>query len=784
MRRIEWLQSGSRARERSLNRLRVVWLGVASVAAALAATLAFVGAPAAPAFALDTVSIETTLPSPMMVGDVGRAASVTITNGDNAVPLQTITLVPSCATRLSPASDCSISNPGVFALSASGTGAAGTACAGVSFTITNIDASQDKYAFQPASNVVLAAVGGGDASRCEIDFTVDVLKVPGDAVNSSANAQTAQIAYVAAGLAEAYDRNVTTVLKGALSIAVALAPSSVLPGGHFSGTATLDPRAGAAAPTGNVHFELAPPASACAAVSSVDVPLNLTGTSASSGDLVPTYKGTWQVSASYAGDVNYGAVATACGANPIQVLNTAPIADADSSVATEDTLLVVAAPGVLDGDTDADGDPLTATLVTDVSHGSLDLDADGSFTYTPATDFSGSDTFTYKANDGTAESSTATVTINVGPANDPPLAVNDGYGTSEDQPLTIATPGVLANDTDIDLDALTAVVVSGPGHGTLTMNPSGGYTYTPHADFNGTDTFTYEANDGTTASNTATVTITVAAVDDPGTAQADAATTAEDTPLVVDAPGVLANDSDPDSPTLTATMVTGPTHGTLALDADGAYTYTPAADFSGTDTFTYSTNGGAPAIVTITVTAVNDAPASVGDTYTLVGGAPLVVPAPGVLGNDGDVDTAGLRAVLVTPPTHGVLVLNADGSFTYTPNIGYSGLDSFTYRVADSAGDTLTLRTNAFGPPVTVTLTITAAATTTTAAATTTTPPPTSPATTSTVAGIGPSMPTAQDVALPETGADSGSTLLIAIGALLLGLASIAIVRKRRYSTF
>jgi len=199
----------------------------------------------------------------------------------------------------------------------------------------------------------------------------------------------------------------------------------------------------------------------------------------------------------------------------VRLVNRPPVAVSDSYTTTEDTPLTVPAPGVLVNDTDADGNPLTAILVAGPANGSVTLSPNGGFTYTPRANFFGSDSFTYKANDGQADSNTATVSITVTPGNDAPVAVNDSYSVNQDTTLTVAAPGVLANDSDVDTAALTAVLVS-TTNGTLTLSASGGFTYTPNAGFVGTDSFTYKANDGQLDSNTATVTITVQAV-----AQAD-----------------------------------------------------------------------------------------------------------------------------------------------------------------------------------------------------------------------------------------------------------------------
>ena len=190
--------------------------------------------------------------------------------------------------------------------------------------------------------------------------------------------------------------------------------------------------------------------------------------------------------------------------------NRAPVAVNDSY--TTAAALTVAAPGLLSNDTDADGNALTAIKVANPANGTVTVNANGGFTYTPTAGFSGTDTFTYKVNDGLVDSNTATVSITVNvAANHAPVAVNDSYTVNQGQTLTVAVPGVLGNDTDADGNALTATLVSNPSNGTVTLNSNGSFTYTPNAAFAGTDSFTYAANDGEAASNTATVTISVTA---------------------------------------------------------------------------------------------------------------------------------------------------------------------------------------------------------------------------------------------------------------------------------
>lgn len=369
-------------------------------------------------------------------------------------------------------------------------------------------------------------------------------------------------------------------------------------------------------------------------------------------------------------------------------LNHSPVATDDSFTTAEDTSLSVGLSGVLANDTDLDGDLVTVRAISGPAHGTLLLNADGSFLFVPNSDFSGSDSFTYLASDGLADSNIATVTINVAAVNDAPIAGNDIFAATEDIPLNMIVPSLLLNDSDVDGDPLNAIVVSGPVHGTLSLNADGSFLYTPPLNFNGTDTFSYKANDGTLDSNIATVTIIVTAVNDAPVATSNVYSGTEDTPLNVVIPGILGNDFDVDGNVLSAIRVTGPTHGTLTLNANGSFVYVPALNFNGTDSFTYKANDGAldsnVATVTITIAAVNDVPVAGIDSYSTNQNTVLTVPAKGILVNDSDADGDPLSAILATGPAHGTLVLNADGSFTYTPTAGYSGADSFTYRATDA----------------------------------------------------------------------------------------------------
>jgi VCBS repeat-containing protein len=387
------------------------------------------------------------------------------------------------------------------------------------------------------------------------------------------------------------------------------------------------------------------------------------------------------------------------GTSPLNcVRNFAPVTENDSYNVDEDITLNVAPSGVLENDSDPEGQPLTASLKAPALHGTLTLNSNGSFTYVPNHHFYGPDGFSYYAVDNKGAKTEALVSITVNQVNHVPVAVGDDYSVDEDGTLNIAAPGVMSNDSDPDEDdTLSVSLLGNVAHGALTLNSNGSFVYKPTEHYFGPDSFSYTLSDGQGGTATAIVNLTVNHVNHAPTAGNDSYSTDEDTALNVAAPGVLGNDHDPDSgDTLTISMiVTNVAHGTLALNANGSFTYTPNEHYFGPDSFTYKISDGhggdASATVSLNVLHVNHAPTAVGDSYSVNENTTLNVPAPGVLGNDSDPDSGDtLTAALNTGVAHGSLTLNANGSFSYTPANNYYGPDSFSYTLSDGHGGTST----------------------------------------------------------------------------------------------
>jgi VCBS repeat-containing protein len=405
-------------------------------------------------------------------------------------------------------------------------------------------------------------------------------------------------------------------------------------------------------------------------------------------------------------------------------VNHPPVAVDDDAITDEDNPVTVAATGVLNNDSDPDGDTLTVTAVnTSGAVGNVTAwGADGSFTYDPNGQFeylqagnSTTDSFTYTVSDGKGGTDNATVTINITGVNDPPVAVNDSYITDEDTPITIAAPGVSNNDSDPDGDTLTVTAVNTSGtagnvtawgaDGSFTYDPNGQFEYLP-AGNSTTDSFTYTVSDGHGGTDNATVTINITGVNDPPTdISLDNSSVAENQPSGT-AVGNFST-TDPDTgDTFTYSLVSGNgstdnssfnilnnslrTSASFDYETKNSYSIRLRTTDSGTLYYEEAFN--------ITVTNANDPPVAVADNATTPQNTPVTID---VLNNDYDVDNDTFTVVSVTPAANGTVTYNAT-DVTYTPALNFTGTDSFNYTISDGNGGTAT---------ATVTVTVTVVAT-------------------------------------------------------------------------
>ncbi|EMR01517.1 Ig-like domain-containing protein [Cesiribacter andamanensis] len=347
-------------------------------------------------------------------------------------------------------------------------------------------------------------------------------------------------------------------------------------------------------------------------------------------------------------------------------INDAPLALSQSLSTPEDTPLSITLSG-----SDAEGDALSYTITSGPLHGTY---SDG--IYTPEANYHGTDSFSFLASDGELSSAPATITITIVPVNDAPIANAQSLSTQEDEPLSMLLSG-----SDVDGDALTYSLISSPAFGSLS-GTAPALIYTPAPDFTGSDSFSFQVQDGSGTSGIATISLTVLPVNDAPQATAQLLVTREDTPLAL-----LLAGSDPEGDVLSYSISSSPAHGTLSGTAP-EMTYTPHPDYYGPDAFSFTVSDGAlvsaPAQVSITISPVNDAPLAQDDAASVAEDA--VLNGSSVLSNDTDVDDQDLTAFVVSTPLHGSLLLQPDGTFTYTPFADYDGTDSFTYKAQDAAG--------------------------------------------------------------------------------------------------
>lgn len=368
----------------------------------------------------------------------------------------------------------------------------------------------------------------------------------------------------------------------------------------------------------------------------------------------------------------------------VHSVNDSPIASDDSFSTRED---VVLNGSVSTNDTSIDGPQTNFLVLNNVEHGTLALNGNGSFVYTPAQNYFGLDGFTYTLCDGSLPNlcATAAVTINIVSENDAPIAVADNFSTNEEQALSAS---VALNDNLTDDGTADYSIVSNPQFGVFVLNKDGSFHYTPSTNFNGSEVFTYKICDEAGLCDQGIGTISVGAINDAPVAIIDSFTINEDIPTGT--LSVAENDSDVDGPALTYTVITSPASGSITMNSDGSFNYTPNQDFNGTDSFEYTVcDGGTPeycvqSTASITIAPVNDPPQA-NDTFVIVDEDGTITVQ--LTATDVDSNPSGFIFSIVTNPTHATVINNGGGSFTIHLNPDYFGNDSFEFVVNDGITD-------------------------------------------------------------------------------------------------
>ena len=420
-----------------------------------------------------------------------------------------------------------------------------------------------------------------------------------------------------------------------------------------------------------------------------DLPITLTGSDPENNPLTfsvtaqpangtltgtPPYV-TYQPDTDYFGPESFTFVANdgSSNSNPATIsitvdpVNDPPTANDDSVNTIEDTPVAI----TLVGD-DVEGSPLTYLVASDPLHGTLTGSAPN-LDYSPDLDYVGPDSFTFTVNDGSLDSTPGIISIQVTATNDPPTATNKSVSTNEDTSLLVTLTG-----SDLENDPLTYSITVQPANGTVTGIPPD-VTYQPDADYNGPDSFTFVANDGSSNSNPATISITVDPVNDQPTANDDSVNTTEDISVAIT---LVGDDVEEDS--LSYSIASDPLHGTLNGSAPNL-DYLPDLNYFGPDSFTFAVNDGFldsdPGTISILVSAANDPPTANNQSIATDEDTSLPITLTG-----SDPDDVILTFSIVTPPSNGTLS-GSPPFMSYQPDPEFNGSDSFTFLANDGTAD-------------------------------------------------------------------------------------------------
>jgi predicted RNA-binding protein with TRAM domain len=386
------------------------------------------------------------------------------------------------------------------------------------------------------------------------------------------------------------------------------------------------------------------------------------------------------------------------------VVNLAAVNDAPDVVnetinASEDTLLTLTQTGLLSNDSDVDNSQSNLRIVgvSNATHGSVTLNANGSISFTPELDYFGVATFNYTVGDGAGGFSVGTATVNIAPVNDAPVAVGESLTLNEDEIATLSVASLLTNDTDVDNThaQLSIQSVGNATHGNVSLVTTNGNTsvvFTPELNFNGTASFTYTVSDGVGGNATTSMSLNFTPVNDVPVVNSELFMGKRNVSYSMSAASLLANDTDVETPSgLTIASVGNAKHGAVSL-VNGNVVFVPEAGYAGRGSFDYvvqDANGGQSSATTqIDFSRVNVNPTAVDDSFSGFEDVPFNITQAQLLVNDSDSDNANsnLRVVNLGSATHGTAAFDVHGNVVFTPDVNFNGHASFAYQVSDGDG--------------------------------------------------------------------------------------------------
>lgn len=409
--------------------------------------------------------------------------------------------------------------------------------------------------------------------------------------------------------------------------------------------------------------------------------------------------------ANYSGSASYSYVACdvqgLCDTAQVNIaviaLNDAPVAVADVFNVSEDQSF---SGNLALNDSDPENSVLSFSLANNVGTGSLIINTNGTFNYSPAANFSGNVNATYQVCDTQNACTTGNITFVITPVNDSPVAMNGTVSINEDQPITLNLNSLVS---DVDNNAFTYTVLS-PSNGSLSVN-SGIVQYQPAANYFGTDAFQFIVCDAVGACDTANYIISITAVNDGPSPANDVYSLVED---LIFTGNVALNDLNPDNATINFSIVSQPLSGSLVMEPNGLFNYIPGNNFNGLVTFVYQACAlgfCSNASVSLNINPTPDFPIALNDNVSTLFN---IAVSGNISLNDQDPDGDALSYNVLTPSSNGVFTITTNGLYTYTPNSGYLGSDVVIYRACDNSGlcDTAVVNiivTNTSTPPVAVT---------------------------------------------------------------------------------